>query len=357
MAKKQATKNKKGSFLKKVLVAFVLIALIGGGIGVFIAYRTIYKPNVFLDGKNSAFIYIRTGSTFKDVGDMLYDNGIIVNKTGFEWLAEQKCYKNNIKPGKYRINQKMGNNELVNLLKAGLQEKVTFTLNNVRTKEQLASRIGGKLEADSIELVTLLNNERFLQKYGLDSETILSMFIPASYSFYWNTSCLQFCDSMAVQYKKFWTEMRKQKAKNLGLTQTEVYILATIVQHESYIDKEKPLIAGVYLNRLRKRMPLQADPTLIWASGDFTIQRVLNEHKELDSPYNTYKYTGLPPGPIGLASVSSLDAVLNYKKHDYIYFCAKEDFSGCSNFAKTYEQHQLNARKYQSALDKRNIRR
>ena len=350
-----AKKKGKKSFFKKVIIALGLIVLIGGLGSAYWAYRIIYKPNVSLNGKKSTYIYIPTGATFEVVKTVLYNNNFISNHASFEWLAERKHYTRKIKPGKYFIKDDMSNNELIDLLRSGKQEPVRVTFTTARTKGELVAKIHGQLEADSSELIALFNDDAYLNKYGLNKENILTLFIPNTYEFYWNTSAKKFIDKMADEYKKFWTAERKAKANSIGYSQTEISVLASIVQSETYVDKEKPMIAGVYMNRLNKRMPLQADPTLIWALGDFTIKRVLSAYKEIDSPYNTYRNLGLPPGPICLPSVTSLDAVLNYKKHNYIYFCAKEDFSGYSNFARTYEQHLQNARRYQQALNKRKI--
>lgn len=345
----------KGGKFKRFFLSLLVIILIGTGIAAWVGYKMIFRSNVSLGEKKSEFIYIRTGWNFSDVMNMLQERGIVKNAVSFEWLAERKGYKNNIRPGRYRIKKGMSNNELVNLLKAGLQEPVEFTFNEIRTKEQLASRVGGKLEIDSAEFLDVLHDDELIAKFGMNSENIMTMFIPKRYRFRWNTGITEFMESMASEYKKFWTDERKQKARSLGLSQSEVMVLASIVQQESYIEKERPVIAGVYLNRLRKNMLLQADPTLIWASGNFNIRRVLEVHKHIDSPYNTYRYKGLPPGPICLPSADAVDAVLNYTKHDFIYFCAKEDLSGYSVFAKDYGDHQKNARRYQDALNKKKI--
>lgn len=348
----------KSSFFKKVFLSFLLIILIGGGGALYMAYRLIYKTNVNLDGKKSQIIYIPTGSDFNDVMGILTEKNILLNTSSFEWLAERKKYKENIKPGKYRILSKMGNNELVNLLRAGIQEPVKIFFEGVRTKNQLVSRVCIRLEADSSELRDKLSDNEYLSKYGLNENTALTLFIPNTYEFFWNTSADEFITKMATEYKKFWTDDRKAKAKKTGLSQSEVAILASIVQAEqSRFDEEKSTIAGLYLNRLKKEMPLQSDPTLIYALGDFTVNRVLNIDKKIDSPYNTYLNTGLPPGVICLPEVSSIDAVLNYETNDYIYMCAKEDFSGRHYFAKTYDQHCIYAAKYREALNKRNINR
>ncbi len=319
------------------------------------AYRFIYQPNVLLSQKKSSIVYIPTGSSFEDVKRELYESGAIENRVSFEWLAERKNYKRKIKPGKYVLKPKMSNNELIDLLRSGNQVPVRLTFTFARTKKELAKIIGQELEAKEEDVLELLNNSEYLMRYGLSTENALTLFIPNTYEFYWNTSAEKFLERMSVEYKKFWNDTRKSKAKEIGFSQTEVAVLASIVQQETFRDTEKPIIAGVYMNRMKRRMPLQADPTLIWAVGDFSIKRVTGKYFNIDSPYNTYKNLGLPPGPICLPSKVSLDAVLNYKKHNYLYFCAKEDFSGYSNFASNYEAHLKNARKYQQALNKRKI--
>lgn len=352
-------KAKKSSFGKKVLLALLVIVLLAGGAGGYFAYRLLYRTNVSLEGKKSTIFYIHTGDTYEDVTRSLYEQNLIRDHSSFEWLAQKKNLKNNIHPGKYRILARMSNSELINLLRAGLQEPVVIPFQSIRTKEQLVSRVCRRIEADSTELGELLDDNDFMQRhYGLNKETALTLFIPKNYEFKWNTSSQQFLDRMADEYRKFWTDERKAKAKAIGLSQSEVSILASIVQSEQWkYNDEKEVVAGLYMNRLKDNMPLQSDPTLIYAIGDFTITRVLNEDKKIDSPYNTYKHTGLPPGPICLPEESSIDAVLNYQKHDYYYMCAKEDFSGRHYFSKNYEQHCVYARMYQDALDKKNIRR
>lgn len=346
----------KSSFLKKIIIAIVLILLIGGGIGGYYAYKTIYQSNVNLGNKKSEIIYIPTGSTFDDVIRILGENNILKNRSTFELLAEKKKYKNNVKPGKYRILAKMSNNALVNLLRAGIQEPIKINFNGLHTVDEFISRVGRRLEADSNALQQAIRDNGFLSKYGFNQDNVQALFIPDTYEFYWNTSVEQFFDRMAKEYKTFWNEERKQKAKSIGYSQTDVMTLASIVQGEQCCNnEEKKIIAGLYINRLNDKMPLQSDPTVIFALGDFTIQRVSYEDKNIDSPYNTYKITGLPPGPIGFAQQSSIDAVLNYEKNDYIYMCAKEDLKGLHYFAKTYEQHKVYAKKYHDALNARNI--
>ena len=347
-----SAKKSKTSFIKKIFIAILFITIVGGGIVVYEIYSSIYLPNVNLKQSESTYIYIKTGSKIDDVVELLYSKRIIINKNTFKWVAEKKNYPNHIHPGKYFIKNNLNNNDLINLLRSGMQTPVKLSLNFcVRKKEYLISEICKVLEVDSLELVNILNDNSFLATYGLNSETAIALFIANTYEFYWNTSAEKFVKKMGGEYKKFWTDERLHKASLIGLKPVEITTLASIVQNETTIDSDRPIIAGVYINRLQKNMPLQADPTLVWAIGDFTINRVLNVHKEIDSPYNTYTHTGLPPGPICMVDKRNIDAVLNYQEHKYLYFCAKEDFSGYSNFAENYTQHQLNARRYQKALN------
>lgn len=348
------SKKSKGGFIKKLLILFFSIIVVSGCFLGYNYYKKIYDPNVFLGDKKNTYLYVPTGSGLTDVVEILVQNNFIENRESFEWLAGIKEFKE-IKPGRYLIQNKMSNAELINLLRIGKQDPVKLHLNQVRTKQQLAGIIGNKLESDSVKMLDLLNDNDFLKKYNLNSENIMMLFLPDSYEFYWNTDPETLFDRMASEFKKFWTAERKKKAESLGLSMHEVTTLASIVEQETARKDERPVVAGVYLNRLKKGMPLQADPTLIYAIGDFAIRRVLNMHKEIDSPYNTYKFAGLPPGPICLPSRASINSVLDYKKHHYFYFCAKEDFSGYHNFAETYPQHLLNARRFQKELDRRNI--
>ena len=300
-------------------------------------------------------MYIPTGATLEDVVSLLYENNYIINRNSFEWLAEKKNYRNHIYPGRYKLTNGMSNNKLLDLLRSGKQEPVKVVFNNVRTKEQLAGKIAKQIEADSISIMRLLKDKDFIGKYDLNIATISCIFLPNTYEFWWNTSAEKFIDRMNNEYKKFWNEKRLSKAKVLNLTKEDVVTIASIVDEETYKKDEMDDIAGVYINRLRKRMPLQADPTIKFALGDFTVKRILKKHLDIDSPYNTYKFYGLPPGPISIPSIDAIDAVLNYKEHDYLYFCASADFSGYHVFAKTLSQHNVNARAYQRALNKEKI--
>ena len=353
-----AKKKKKSSFSFKIIISICALLIVGLAISFYFVYGRIYHPNVFLGQAKTAYICIPTGSKMQDVSRLLHEKGYIINQASFEWMAEIKNYKNNIYPGRYKIKAGMNNNDVINLLRSAKQEPVKVTYNSIRTKEQLAGVIASQIEADSLSLIKLLNDDVFMQKFNLSSENSLCLFIPNTYEFYWNTSAEKFITRMGKEYQFFWTNERKLQADKIGLSPVEVAVLASVVQAEQSVhNQEKPVVAGLYINRINKGMHLESDPTLVYALGDFSINRVLNVHKEIDSPYNTYKNEGLPPGPINLPEISSLKAVLNYNKNNYLFMCAKEDFSGFHNFAETYEQHCIYAKKYWMALDKKNIMR
>ncbi len=342
--------------MKKILLTiFIILILAGAGIAYYL-YRQILAPNVSVTNQNE-FVYLPTGSTFSQVVDSLQASGRLQNTASFKWVAERMGYPEKIKPGKYQLRDGMNNRELVQLLRSGKQVPVKLIFNNIRTKSDLAGKISRQLEVDSLQLLQLLNDSTVVSPLGFNTENILCMFIPNTYEVYWNMSAEKFFKKMDAEYENFWNKTRLQKAKDAGLTPIQVSVLASIVQSETSRNSEKSTIAGVYMNRLRKNWKLEADPTLIYAMNDFSIKRVLNEYKEIDSPYNTYKYFGLPPGPICLPEISSLEAVLNFSSHDYMYFCAREDLSGYHSFASDLKTHMLNARRYQAELNRRNIRR
>jgi UPF0755 protein len=351
-----ASKKNNKARKRKILISVALIVLASAALIGYDFYKKVYSPNISSWENGEKFIYIPTGSDFNDLMKILVDEGVLQNQASFEWVSERMNYKSKVRPGKYRVTKGMSNKELVSLLRSGKQVPVKLTFENVRTTAQLAGLASRQIEADSAELAALMKDEIYLKELGFTPETAAALFIPNTYEFYWNTSAKGFFERMAREYKAFWTQSRKEKAKNTGLSQTEVSIIASIVEQETRMNDEKPVIAGVYLNRYRKGWKLEADPTLVFAAGDFTIQRVLNVHKEIDSPYNTYMYTGLPPGPICLPSISSINAVLNYRKHNFMFFCAREDFSGYHSFAESYSEHLANARRFQRELDRRNIR-
>ena len=272
-------------------------------------------------------------------------------------MAKVLKYPDLVKPGVYRLDSKMTNLAAIRMLRSGDQTPVNITFNNVRYKSDLTEKITSGIGLKPAEFEALLNDDVYLEQYGFNSENVMAMFIPNTYEVYWTVSAESLFERMNKEYTAFWTPEKKAKAEELGLTPVEVSALASIVQDESIMTDEKPTIAGLYLNRLNKNMLLQADPTVKYALGDFAIQRVLTADTKVDSPYNTYRYRGLPPGPINLPSISSLNAVLNYEDHSYIYMCAKEDFSGYHRFAKTLAEHNRNARLFQQALNNRRIYR
>lgn len=318
----------------------------------FYFYQVFYSPNTLLESDADYTLKISSNSTYQSVTKQLYDDFVVNEMVSFGFVARILDYQDNVKPGLYTIKPKMTNVELVRLLRSGNQTPVRVTFNNIRLKEDLAEKITSNLEISSDQFLELLQDSVYIRKFDFNEETIMSMFIPNTYELWWNTSAETLFDRMYKEYQSFWTDERKQKAQALGLTQTEVSTLASIVQAESQQKAdERPIIAGLYINRLNLGMPLQADPTLVFAVGDFDLKRVLNVHKEIDSPYNTYKNLGLPPGPINLPDIKSLDAVLNADDNSYLYMCAKEDFSGYHSFATNLAQHNANARRYQAALN------
>jgi UPF0755 protein len=348
-------REKRRSFRRQIILTILSVLIIGGLIAGYLGYRMIYKPNVWLNGQPSAAFNIKSGSTWEDVKQLLYKNGTIIHRASFEQLAGIMKYPDHIKPGHYILREGMNNKQIITKLRAKQQDPVKLVFNNIRIKEELAGHIAEQLEADSVTLIKLLNNADYLKQFGFTTDNVISMFIPNTYEVYWDITPEKFMERMHKEYVAFWTEKRKTRLKEIRLTELQAITLASIVEKESNRNDEKPDVAGVYMNRLRDGWLLQADPTLVYALGDFSIKRVLNVYKTIDSPYNTYKYFGLPPGPICLPSISSIDAVLNFRQHKYMYFCAREDFSGYHNFAVTMNEHLLNAAKYQQALDQKGI--
>lgn len=343
-----------GKWKKIIRIAF-LVMLIPAGFGAWWFYKIYYKPGTHL-GDEKGIFYVHTGTTYDQLVDDLETQHIIESRKDFEFTAELKKFENP-KPGRYRIREGMTYRELINMFAAGLQEPVNITFNTVRTKQDLARQVSRYLECDSLELITLLKDESFAAQYGFTDETFLTMFIPDTYEFYWNTSAEEFFTRMAAEYKTFWTDERKKKAQDVGLTQSEVSVLASIVESEQRTHvEERKIIAGLYLNRLKKGMRLESDPTVIYAIGDFSINRVLSADLKYDSPYNTYLHAGLPPGPILLPEKASIDAVLDHDDNNYIFMCA-EYGTGLHNFTADYSQHCRNADAFRAALDKAGTKR
>jgi UPF0755 protein len=350
MAKKSLKSHKN---IRIIGILLCVLLIVGGYVG-YLGYRTFFSPNVT---DATPYLYIKTGWNFEQVVEELQTNNALEDVQTFRQAAKQMDYPTRVKAGKFKLQAGMSNRALINRLGGGLQEPVRIQFHNLRIKEELAGQISRSLEADSTSLMQVFTDDSLAQSLGFTNENFFTLFIPNTYEFYWNTSAEQFVDRMKKEYDRFWTTERLEKAKELKMTPQEVSILASIVRGEALHNSEMQTIAGLYMNRLKKGMRLQADPTVIFAHQDFSIRRVLYAHLTKDSPYNTYLYAGLPPGPINLPSIAAIDAVLNYEKHAYIYMCAKEDFSGFHRFAVTQAEHNRNARLFQQALNQRNIKR
>lgn len=322
----------------------------------FYTYQILYTANVLVEDEDRYFS-IPSGYTFKQLQNKLAEQRIVNDLVSFSFLAKLKDLDTNLKAGMYLIKANMTNIELINLFRSGAQAPVKLTFSNARLLSQLPKILTQTIEIDSADLAPLLLSDKVAAHYGFDKENFIGMFIPNTYEVYWTITPKGLLDRMKYEYEGFWTEERKQKAEALKMKPVEVSTLASIVASETNKMDEASTIAGVYINRLKRGIPLQADPTLVYAIGDFSIRRILNKDKELDSPYNTYKYRGLPPGPIRLPSIPAIDAVLNAESHSYLYFCAKPDFSGYHTFARTLTEHNANARAFQRALNRERIYR
>lgn len=347
-------RKKTGGNLFRFFIFAALVVAAGAYLLVQL-HETIYAPNVEIEANKTASFYIPTGSGYEEVTGLLKISGHVQDLESFEWVARKKGYPENIKAGHYLLRDGMNNNELVNMLRGGLQAPIKLTFSNVRTKNELAGKIARAIEADSAVLVSVMNDSTILSEYGFTPATIPAMILPNTYEIWWNTNAEKFIKRMHREYEKFWTEERRETARSAGLNPVEVATLASIVDEETIRGDEKTTVAGLYINRLDNGMRLQADPTIKYVLGDFTINRVLSRDLIIDSPYNTYLYKGLPPGPIRFPSISGINAVLNHEKHDYLYMCARDDFSGYHYFSKTLRQHNVNAAKYRQALRERGI--
>lgn len=344
-------------YIKKILWAIAIIGLVVAGIFAYYIYAAMLAPNTKFNN-DEAYIYVKSTDSYNDVREQL--KPLLEDIDKFDILAEQKKYTSNLKPGKYAIKKGMSNNDIINSIRSNnIPVKVSF--NNQNSLEKLAGRIANQIEADSLSLVNAMTDSAFFRDNDFKTETALGMYLPNSYELYWNTTAEDFRDRMLKEYKRFWNDKRIAKAHEIGLSQDQVIALASIVYEESKERSEQPRIAGVYMNRLRIGMPLQADPTLKFAAYQLpkykntVIKRVLNVHKDIESPYNTYKKRGLPPGLIAMPDISAIDAVLNYEKHKYLYFAADPKRFGYHKFAKTLAQHNVNARAYQRYLSSQGI--
>ena len=342
--------------MKRFILAGALpvFILTMAGAGVW-AYRLL-RVSGFANNE-TVYVYIDREMDFDALCRQLTDSAGISRPDNFKLLAKALKYPENMKTGKYALDPGMSYLALLNNLRRGQQAATRLTFHNVRLVDNLAERMAEQLMLGKEELLRWLNDPDFCRSLGFTTETVGALFIPNTYEVYWNIAAENLLQRMKREYDAFWTDERREKAAAIRLTPVETAILASIVEEETASTDEYPIIAGLYLNRLRQGMLLQADPSVKFAVGDFSLQRILFEHLEVESPYNTYKHAGLPPGLLRIPSAKALDGVLNYAKHRYIYMCAKEDFSGRHNFAVTLAEHNRNANRYRSALNKRNIRR
>lgn len=337
--------------LKKILWGMLVVVLTGG----FFAYQQyirILSSNV-PDSLDNNIVIIPSNSSLNDVAEILYTNHQIIDTVSFREVSEMMNYwRDVIKAGRYKITASWSNRSLIRHLRSGRQEPINLVLNHGWILEDVASKASQFIEPDSTDLIHLFLDENYLNNSGYTSETLMSLFIPDTYEFYWNTNEQGFFERMVKEHNKFWnTNDRFSKAKKLGMTTNEVYTLASIVERETSRDEEKKRVAGLYLNRIRIGMKLDADPTAKFATKDFKASRILYKHIRFDSPYNTYLYKGLPPGPISMASITSIDAVLDAEKHDFYYMCVDPDNLGYHLFAESISEHNRNARRYHRWLD------
>lgn len=337
--------------LNKLLIILITVAFVITGLRGYQLFRYIFEDNV----KNAGTITIPYEATFDQVLDSLRAKDILKNEKAFRWVSGKKDYPGHIKAGRYLFQSGQNTNSMVNMLKAGNQKAVSIIFNNLRFMEELAGKVSRYIASDSSDLIAYLTDSTVIKKLGFNKYSFHAMFIPNTYEMYWTTTPEKFAQRMKTEYDHFWNEERKAKAEEQELTPIEVITIASIVQEETTKEEEKPVVAGLYLNRIRRGIPLQADPTIRYALGNFGIRRILTKYLEIDSPYNTYKYAGLPPGPINFPEISSIDAVLNAERHNYLYMCAKEDFSGYHHFARTLREHNRNAKRYREALDRQKI--
>ena len=339
---------------KKILIPLIIFSTILTTGSVY-TYQMLYSPN-FLINAEDKFIIIEENTDFNELIKKLEEDTLISDILSFSFLSKLMEYQENIKIGAYKVKMNMSNYEMITMLRSGNQTPIKLTFSYARKIEDLAEKITTKLKMSKDDLLNYLN-ENINNYSGFKKTDIISIFLPDTYEVYWNISPEKLTNKMYSEYKKFWNEERLSKLDKININQKEAIVLASIVASESRMLDEADRIAGLYINRLNRNMRLQADPTLIFAANDFTIRRVLNKHKKIKSPYNTYIHRGLPPGPIRLASKKYIDAVLNYEKHNYIYMCAKEDFSGYHAFATNLSDHNRNAKKFQIALNMRKIYR
>ncbi len=317
-------------------------------------YQILYRPNILVQQKDSMLI-IPYKMTFKQLQKKLYEENIVQNMLAFSIVARWMKFDKNLKPGHYKLKKGMNNLETIKWLRAGKQHPVNITFSNIRTLKDLAEKITHNIGLTSEQFLTLLQDENFLQQYDLNKHTVKAIFIPNTYQVYWTYNAKQVFKKIYDSYQKFWNNKRRLQAKKIGLTPIEVCILASIIEEETNNIQEYPIIAGVFMKRLKRGMRLQSCTTLRYAMQNFSCKRVLYKHINIISPYNTYIYKGLPPGPIRMSSIKAIEAVLYYTKHNYLYFSAQENFSGKHNFSKTLKEHSAKAMYYKRVLNKKKI--
>ncbi|MFD2561791.1 endolytic transglycosylase MltG [Aquimarina rubra] len=346
-------------YIKRILLIIALIGLIAGGLFAYYVYQAVFSPNTNFETE-TATVYIPSGTTYPELRKIIHP--LLKNPSNFDKIANKKGYTNKVKAGRYILKKGLNNNELVDLLRSK-NTPIQLSFNNQERLENLAGRIAQQIEADSLSLIQAFKEESFINENGFTIDNALAMYVPNKYEFFWNTSAEQFRARMLKEYKRFWSDNRKEKAKSIGLTPVQVTTVASIVQKETAKVDERPRVAGVYMNRYKNGWKLDADPTVIFAikkhrnDWDVVIKRVLYKDLELDSPYNTYKYNSLPPGPITMPDISSIDAVLNYEKHDYYFFVANVENFGYHKFAKTMAQHNRNKKQYVNWINKQGVKR
>lgn len=341
---------------KKIGLVLLIVAIIAGIFG-YAKYVDIFQPNV-PETLENPFIEVPTGTDFEGLAGLLYSQGFLLDSTSFRWVADQMSFtKRAMRSGRFEIEPGWSNRRLIQHLRGGKQAPVKVILTNERLPKDIAEKVAKVIESDEQAILNLLKDKDYLADKGYTPQTVMCVFIPNTYEMYWNSSPKDFFERMLKENDKFWSKKsRVSKAEKLGLSKQEVYTLASIVERETNQASEKPTIAGLYLNRLENNVLLQADPTVVFATGEFGLKRVLYRHLEYDSPYNTYKYAGLPPGPISMAEISSIDAVLNREDHDYIFMCAKGDGTGFHAFAKSMAGHNVNIANYRKNLKARGKR-
>lgn len=347
--KKKSRKSSSASRKRWRIVGYTALAIL------LMALYFLFAPNTgsFSQGD---YLYIHTGASYQEVKKSMEEGGFVSSINSFDALAQKSGYPQKVRPGKYLIKKGMSNFGMLRLLQSGRQSPVKLVITKLRTRQDFIKLVSSNLEADSAVLKHIMSDNNFLSQYGLDSNNALCAVMPNTYEFYWNSNAEKVFKKIAQQYVNFWNNSRKAQAQNLGLSPQEAITIASIVEEESNKNDEKPNIASVYINRLKTGMKLQADPTARFAYGDFSIKRITSVQTNFESPYNTYRVVGLPPGPICTPSEKSIDAVLKSPHTNYLYFCAKEDFSGYHNFAANLQEHTANARKYHDALNARGIR-